>query len=160
AEISSMDLDYSLKRAVVYVKPDQQSLAIGKRGQNVRLASKLSKWDLDIVTVSDADIEKLRKEAPDVGSAPSPSPPPGTGAGSGTPGPETSPLVPPKGTEGALPAGAPPLDRSSPGEEKDPGAARESGLESNEVSNEVSGGNDGLESDVETGLGRDPEALE
>jgi N utilization substance protein A len=62
AEITSMDLDYEAKKAVVYVKPDQQSLAIGKRGQNVRLASKLSKWDLDIVTVSEADIEKLRKE--------------------------------------------------------------------------------------------------
>jgi len=61
AEISSMDLDFEEKKAVVYVKPEQQSLAIGKRGQNVRLASKLSKWDLDIVTVSDADIEKLRK---------------------------------------------------------------------------------------------------
>ncbi len=61
AEISSIDLDFEAKKAVVYVKPDQQSLAIGKRGQNVRLASKLTKWDLDIVTVSDADIEKLRK---------------------------------------------------------------------------------------------------
>ena len=61
AEISSMDLDFEARKALIYVKPDQQSLAIGKRGQNVRLASKLSKWDLDIVTVSDADIEKLRK---------------------------------------------------------------------------------------------------
>jgi N utilization substance protein A len=56
-----MDLDFEAKKALIYVKPDQQSLAIGKRGQNVRLASKLSKWDLDIVTVSDAEIEKLRK---------------------------------------------------------------------------------------------------
>ena len=62
AEISSIDLDFEAKKALVYVKPDQQSLAIGKRGQNVRLASKLSKWELDIVTVSDADLEKLRKE--------------------------------------------------------------------------------------------------
>jgi N utilization substance protein A len=62
AEISSMDLDFEARKALVYVKPDQQSLAIGKRGQNVRLASKLSKWDLDIVTVSDADLEKLRRE--------------------------------------------------------------------------------------------------
>lgn len=61
AEITSMDLDYDQKKAVVYVKPEQQSLAIGKRGQNVRLASKLSKWELDIVTVSEEDIEKLRK---------------------------------------------------------------------------------------------------
>ncbi|MGQ9592865.1 MAG: transcription termination factor NusA [Planctomycetota bacterium] len=61
AEITSMDLDYDQKKAVIYVKPEQQSLAIGKRGQNVRLASKLSKWELDIVTVSEEDIEKLRK---------------------------------------------------------------------------------------------------
>ena len=61
AEISTMDLDFEARKALIYVKPDQQSLAIGKRGQNVRLASKLAKWDLDIVTVSDADIEKLRK---------------------------------------------------------------------------------------------------
>jgi hypothetical protein len=59
-----MDLDYDANKANVYVKPDQQSLAIGKRGQNVRLASKLSKWELDIVTVTDADVEKLRKEEP------------------------------------------------------------------------------------------------
>ena len=70
AEISSMDLDFEAKRAIVYVKPDQQSLAIGKRGQNVRLASKLAKWDLDIVTVSDADLEKLRKEDVSQGDEP------------------------------------------------------------------------------------------
>ena len=67
AEITSMDLDYETKRATVYVRADQQSLAIGKRGQNVRLASKLAKWDLDIVTVSEEDIERLRKgETPGV----------------------------------------------------------------------------------------------
>ncbi len=62
AEISSMDLDFEVKKAKVYVKPDQQSLAIGKRGQNVRLASRLCGWDLDIVTVSDEELEKLRTE--------------------------------------------------------------------------------------------------
>ncbi|MBN1443502.1 MAG: transcription termination factor NusA [Planctomycetes bacterium] len=62
AEISSMDLDFDRHKAIIYVKPDQQSLAIGKRGQNVRLASKLSGWELDIVTVSDEELEKLRHE--------------------------------------------------------------------------------------------------
>ena len=62
AEISSMDLDFENKRAVVYVRAEQQSLAIGKRGQNVRLASKLSGWDLDIVSVSEEELEKLRRE--------------------------------------------------------------------------------------------------
>ncbi len=61
AEITTMDLDYENSRATVYVRPDQQSLAIGKRGQNVRLASKLAKWELDIVMVSEEDIERLRK---------------------------------------------------------------------------------------------------
>ena len=62
AEISSMDLDFDQKRATVYVKSDQQSIAIGKRGQNVRLASKLSEWDIDIVMVSDEELENLRNE--------------------------------------------------------------------------------------------------
>ena len=138
AEISSMDLDYALKRAVVYVKPDQQSLAIGKRGQNVRLASKLSKWDLDIVTVSDADIEKLRKEAPGVGSAT----PPGTGTASEAPIASEAPVASeapidsgasidseaPVGSEEALPAEAFPLDTSSSSEEKDSGTPAASKL--------------------------------
>jgi N utilization substance protein A len=62
AEISSMDLDFETKKAKVYVKPEQQSLAIGKRGQNVRLASRLCGWDLDIVTISEEDLEKLRTD--------------------------------------------------------------------------------------------------
>ncbi len=60
AEISSMDLDFETKHAKVYVMPDQQSIAIGKRGQNVRLASKLTGWNIDIVTVSEEELEKLR----------------------------------------------------------------------------------------------------
>jgi N utilization substance protein A len=62
AEIVSIDLDYDRRRARVYVTPDQQSLAIGKRGQNVRLASELTDWDIDIVSVSQDDIERLRTE--------------------------------------------------------------------------------------------------
>jgi transcription termination/antitermination protein NusA len=62
AEIVSIDLDYDRRRARVYVTPDQQSLAIGKRGQNVRLASELCNWDIDIVSVSQDDIKRLRTE--------------------------------------------------------------------------------------------------
>ena len=36
------------KKATVEVSPDQQSLAIGKGGQNVRLAAKLTGWKIDI----------------------------------------------------------------------------------------------------------------
>lgn len=65
AEISSMDLDFENKHAKVYVMPDQQSIAIGKRGQNVRLASKLTGWNIDIVMVSEEELEKLRTEEVD-----------------------------------------------------------------------------------------------
>ena len=39
-----------LGRAIVLVREDQLSLAIGRRGQNVRLASQLVGWDLEIMT--------------------------------------------------------------------------------------------------------------
>lgn len=49
AEISSVELsDGPDKRAKVYVTEDQQSIAIGRGGQNVRLASKLTGYELDI----------------------------------------------------------------------------------------------------------------
>ncbi|MGE0757636.1 MAG: transcription termination factor NusA [Pirellulaceae bacterium] len=42
-------------RAIVLVKEDQLSLAIGRRGQNVRLASKLCGWDIEIMTADELD---------------------------------------------------------------------------------------------------------
>jgi len=48
AKIVKMDLNTEEKRAVVHVSDDQQSLAIGKGGQNVRLAAKLTGWKIDI----------------------------------------------------------------------------------------------------------------
>jgi N utilization substance protein A len=50
AEISEVMLYDTLGRAVVLVAEDQLSLAIGRRGQNVRLASKLVGWDIEIMT--------------------------------------------------------------------------------------------------------------
>lgn len=50
AEVREISLCFELGRASVVVADDQLSLAIGKRGQNVRLAAKLTKWDVDIVT--------------------------------------------------------------------------------------------------------------
>jgi N utilization substance protein A len=50
AEISGLEIDEESRAARVIVNQDQLSLAIGKRGQNVRLASKLTGWHLDIVT--------------------------------------------------------------------------------------------------------------
>ncbi|HDP16261.1 MAG TPA: transcription termination/antitermination protein NusA [Candidatus Omnitrophica bacterium] len=58
AEISSVKLNESEKRAEVIVADDQLSLAIGKKGQNVRLAAKLTGWNIDIRSKS--EIEKLR----------------------------------------------------------------------------------------------------
>lgn len=62
AEVASLDLDFESKTATVYVRPDQQSLAIGRRGQNVRLASKLTGWELKITAVSDEELELMRHE--------------------------------------------------------------------------------------------------
>jgi N utilization substance protein A len=56
AEIASIELDRENRRARVIVPEDQLSLAIGKKGQNVRLASKLTGWDLDIVSESEAAV--------------------------------------------------------------------------------------------------------
>ncbi|HAC56685.1 TPA: transcription termination/antitermination protein NusA [Candidatus Saccharibacteria bacterium] len=50
AEISSIEIDEADKRAKVFVNEDQQSIAIGRGGQNVRLASKLTGYELDIET--------------------------------------------------------------------------------------------------------------
>lgn len=50
AEISRIDVNESDKTATVYVTEAQQSVAIGRQGQNVRLASQLTGYDIDIVT--------------------------------------------------------------------------------------------------------------
>jgi N utilization substance protein A len=50
ASIEEVFLYQMLGRAIVLVKEDQLSLAIGRRGQNVRLASKLVGWDIEIMT--------------------------------------------------------------------------------------------------------------
>ncbi len=50
AEVVEISLCFELGRATVIVNEDQLSLAIGKRGQNVRLAARLTGWDIDILT--------------------------------------------------------------------------------------------------------------
>lgn len=59
AEISSVRLNEAEKRAEVIVADDQLSLAIGKRGQNVRLAAKLTGWNIDLR--SKTEIEKVNQ---------------------------------------------------------------------------------------------------
>jgi len=50
AKVSEIALCFELGRATVIVDEDQLSLAIGKHGQNVRLAARLTGWDIDILT--------------------------------------------------------------------------------------------------------------
>ena len=60
AEVEEVILCQMLGRAIVLVREDQLSLAIGRRGQNVRLASKLCGWDIEIMTREELD-EQIEK---------------------------------------------------------------------------------------------------
>ncbi|WP_159994743.1 transcription termination factor NusA [Roseomonas sp. 18066] len=61
AEVSKVVMDDDSKRVEVVVPDDQLSLAIGRRGQNVRLASQLTRWDIDILTEAEAS-ERRQEE--------------------------------------------------------------------------------------------------
>jgi transcription termination/antitermination protein NusA len=63
AEVVSLELDENEHRAIVTVTEDEQSLAIGKGGQNVRLAAKLTGWKIDIKSANDTDLDT---EEPDM----------------------------------------------------------------------------------------------
>ena len=64
AEIDEVMLCQLLGRAIVLVSEDQLSLAIGRRGQNVRLASKLVGWDIEIMTSRGARRAASRRPSP------------------------------------------------------------------------------------------------
>ena len=55
AEVDQVMLCDMIGRAIVLVREDQLSLAIGRRGQNVRLGSKLSGWDIEIMTAEELE---------------------------------------------------------------------------------------------------------
>lgn len=59
AKISSIKLDDETKRASVYLKPDQVSLAIGKGGYNIKLAGKLTGYEIDVYRESDGNEEDV-----------------------------------------------------------------------------------------------------
>ena len=61
AEVTKVVLDEETKRIEVVVPDEQLSLAIGRRGQNVRLASQLTNWDIDILT-EDEESERRTEE--------------------------------------------------------------------------------------------------
>jgi N utilization substance protein A len=69
AKITSMELDTEKSHASVYLKPDQVSLAIGRRGVNIKLASELTGYELDVYRDSeeetgefDIDLEEFADE--------------------------------------------------------------------------------------------------
>lgn len=59
AKISNIRLDEENKRAEVFLKPDQVSLAIGKGGQNIRLASRLTGYEIDVYRDTDTELEDV-----------------------------------------------------------------------------------------------------
>jgi N utilization substance protein A len=61
AEVSKVVLDPDAKRIEVIVPDQMQHIAIGRRGQNVRLASQLTGWDIDIISESE-DSERRNRE--------------------------------------------------------------------------------------------------
>jgi len=64
-KVINVKIDEESKKALVKVPEDQLSLAIGKSGQNVRLAAKLTGWNVDIDGADDAGIEATAEEVED-----------------------------------------------------------------------------------------------
>ena len=70
AKISSLKIDQETRRVTAYLKPDQVSLAIGKGGMNIRLAGKLTEFEIDVfreaaeqtVYEDDVDLDQFRDE--------------------------------------------------------------------------------------------------
>jgi transcription termination/antitermination protein NusA len=67
AKISSIKLDEEKKRADVYLRPDQVSMAIGKGGHNIKLAGKLTGYEIDVYREAmeeseDVDLEEFADE--------------------------------------------------------------------------------------------------
>jgi transcription termination/antitermination protein NusA len=63
AKVLSVDLQPQERKALVKVLPDQLSLAIGKKGQNVRLAARLTGWKIDIMEEGDGTSVKVSSES-------------------------------------------------------------------------------------------------
>jgi len=71
AKVSTIELNAEEKRASVYLKPDQVSLAIGKGGTNIKLASQLSEYEIDVyrendvMELDDVDLDEFSDEIED-----------------------------------------------------------------------------------------------
>jgi N utilization substance protein A len=59
SKITSMELDMDKKHANVYLKPDQVSLAIGRRGVNIKLACELTGFELDVYRDNEGEVEEF-----------------------------------------------------------------------------------------------------
>jgi N utilization substance protein A len=59
AKITSMNIDQENKHADVYLKPDQVSLAIGRRGVNIKLACELTGLDIDVYRDNEGEVEEF-----------------------------------------------------------------------------------------------------
>ena len=62
AKITSIEIDEEDKRAKVFLKPDQVSLAIGKGGHNIKLGGRLTGYELDVYREGEVDIEDVDLE--------------------------------------------------------------------------------------------------
>lgn len=69
AKIAHITINEDIKRASVYVAQDQRPLAIGKQGQNVRLASQLTGFEIDILDVKDLPEGALTEKQEESGAA-------------------------------------------------------------------------------------------
>ncbi len=59
AKITSMDVDMDAKHVNVYLKPDQVSLAIGRRGVNIKLACELTGFEIDVFRDNEGEVEEF-----------------------------------------------------------------------------------------------------
>lgn len=59
AKITSIDIDDETKRATVYLKPDQVSLAIGRRGVNIKLACELTGYEIDVFRDTEGEVDEF-----------------------------------------------------------------------------------------------------
>ncbi len=59
AKITSMDVDMDTKHVNVYLKPDQVSLAIGRRGVNIKLACELTGFEIDVFRDNEGEVEEF-----------------------------------------------------------------------------------------------------
>jgi N utilization substance protein A len=64
SQVLYVSLNEGENNATVVVQDKQLSLAIGREGQNARLAAKLTGWKIDILSSADVELERLRKPAP------------------------------------------------------------------------------------------------